>query len=145
MKLLNTVILLIAFCATRAQERGYKKIDHQVHEIHGLSSVDFQVDGLPHQVKSTKGSRILVDIVIHSNVQSEAVLNYLMKEGRYAMETIIDHTTQQLQFIPKELGTIVVKGKPLVEEISYIFYVPEQLPFSVSPSLLSDPGTLAKK
>lgn len=145
MKLLNVVIFLFATISLCAQQRGYKKIDHQVHEIHGLSSVDFQVDGLPHEVKSTKGTRILVDIIIHSNVQSEAVLNYLMKEGRYAMETVIDKTTHRLQFIPKELGVIVIKGKPLVEEISYIFYVPEQLPFTVSPSVVSDPGALAKK
>lgn len=145
MKLLNVIILFFASVALIAQERGYKKIDHQVHEIHGLSSVDFQVDGLPHEVKSTKGTRILVDIIIHSNVQSEAVLNYLMKEGRYAMETLVDKTTHRLQFVPKELGVIVIKGKPLVEEISYIFYVPEQLPFTVSPSVISDPGALAKK
>ena len=55
------------------------------------------VDGLPHEVKSTKGTRVLVDI-IHSNVQSEAVLNYLMKEGRYVMEATIDKTTQKLHF-----------------------------------------------
>lgn len=145
MKLLNIVILLFASANLFAQERGYKNIDHQVHEIHGLSSVDFQVDGLPHEVKSTKGTRILVDIIIHSNVQSEAVLNYLMKEGRYAMETIVDKTTQRLQFVPKELGVLVIKGKPLVEEISYIFYVPEQLPFTVSPSVISDPSAFAKK
>ena len=145
MKLINVIFLLFASASLIAQERGYKKIDHQVHEIHGLSSVDFQVDGLPHEVKSTKGTRILVDIIIHSNVQSEAVLNYLMKEGRYAMETVVDKTTHRLQFVPKELGVIVIKGKPLVEEISYIFYVPEQLPFTVSPSVISDPGALAKK
>ena len=145
MKLINVIVLLFATVALYAQDRGFKKIDHQVHEIHGLSSVDFQVDGLPHEVKSTKGTRVLVDIIIHSNVQSEAVLNYLMKEGRYVMEATIDKTTQKLQFSPKELGVIVIKGKPLVEEISYIFYVPEQLPFTVSPSELTNAGALAKK
>ena len=42
MKLINVIVLLFATVALYAQDRGFKKIDHQEGEIYGLSSVDFR-------------------------------------------------------------------------------------------------------
>lgn len=101
------------------------KNTHQTIITDNIESVRINIKDATVEIKETKGSRILVETNIVLSVPNEALLNFVIENGRYELVQIINATTRQLTIeSKKDKNIIVVKGEACAERISYIIYVP---------------------
>jgi len=106
--------------------QGVRRVSHQAFVTTEASSVRFQIDPSVVEVRSTKGSRVMVETNIHMNVKSMPLLDFAIGTGRYELESEMQGSI--LVITPKErVHPIMMKGEPVEETVTYILFMPDGL------------------
>lgn len=101
----------------------------QTFNINDAESLSVNLNSSNIQIKYTKGSRILVETTIETSLDNPPLLEFLVQQGRYDLTKEYNPNTRSLSLFnkKKEKDVIIVKGKQLEEELTYIIYVPNKL------------------
>ena len=109
------------FCCAQVSQKAYQTIvvgDTEVLKI--------AIEGAVVEVKPTKGRRVLVETSVVLSVPNQALLDFVVKKGRYNLDQMMDAANRTFSLAsPKGQNVIIVKGEECEERISYIVYVPE--------------------
>jgi hypothetical protein len=86
------------------------------------------IEGATVEFKETKGSRVLVETIVKLSVPNEALLNFVIGNGRYELVQTKDDSKRELLLeAKKNKNVILVKGEACAEVVSYIIYVPSSM------------------
>jgi len=112
------------FLSTTTAAQGVRRVSHQAFVTTEASSVRFNIDPSLIEVRSTKGSRVMVETNIHMNVKSMPLLDFAIGTGRYELESEMQGSILVIK--PKErTHPIMMKGEPVEETVTYILFMPE--------------------
>ncbi|CAA6799548.1 MAG: Unknown protein [uncultured Aureispira sp.] len=113
-------LFLSHFCLGQVSKKTYQTI-----LANNVDLVKIHIEGANVEVKETKGSRILVETVIRLSVPNEALLNFVIKNGRYTLVQTQDESRRELLLeVKKDKNVILVKGEACTEQVTYTIYVP---------------------
>jgi len=138
------VLTLLAFVAAYAfcSAQMHKQTVHRTFVVENITQVRLQLTGNV-EIRETKGSRVLVEITAAAAVPNEAMMNFLVENGRYEVASDVDATAGTLTLTTqKPKNVLMVKGQECKEEISYVVYLPASIKFvnkEVSTSSNSKP------
>jgi hypothetical protein len=77
-------------------------------------------------IKNIKGSRVIIEMLIHISSPNTNLLEFIAKNGRYDLNKSFNDETQTLILAAKKHKDIItIKGKEISEQVSYVIYVPE--------------------
>ncbi len=80
------------------------------------------------QIRSTKGSRIIVETVVKISSSNGNLLEFMQNTGRYELEQHLDADQKLLLLSAKRLkNVVVVKGEEIQETLSYTIYLPSSI------------------
>lgn len=128
----SIIIALFAFNFSVAQA---SEVAHETILAQGIEQVKFDLNTKNIEVKRTKGSRIIVESSIKISIPNPTLLKYLVKSGRYQLETSIDAATGTMTISRKKnTNVLIVKGKECQEEFKYTVFLPENIQFANSSS-----------
>ncbi len=125
------IFTLLAFVAayTFCSAQMHKQTVHRTFVVENITQVRLQLTGNV-EIRETKGSRVLVEITASAAVPSEAMMNFLVENGRYEVISDIDATAGVLTLTTqKPKNVLMVKGQECKEEISYVVYMPTSIKF----------------
>lgn len=131
MKIILTIISM--FCITFAcfsqnlANTSASGIYHKTITANNIQQVNLDVEGNVN-IKSTKGSRILVEVNIKIGVPNKNLVDYLIKSGRY--DLVVERKENVGEMIissKKTKNVLMVKGKECKEELEYTIFLPEQI------------------
>jgi hypothetical protein len=130
MKALFNTLLLILFMANFCNAQFSQTI-HRTYVLEAnINQVKLNLNSTNIQYRETKGSRVMVEMLISADVPNEAMMNFLIENGRYELNSQNDMTSSTLTLSSvKPANVIVVKGKECKEEVSYIVYLPSTVKF----------------
>jgi hypothetical protein len=99
---------------------------NEIISVANIETINLDLDSDDIEIKETKGSRIIIESHIKlTTVSNNAMLDFLVNSGRYALENKTDATTQTLNITrKKEKNVLLVKGKECEEIIRYNILVP---------------------
>jgi hypothetical protein len=107
------------------------KTIHQTFPVDNASKIVLNVVGTEIDVRETKGSRVLVETTVRLSISNDRLLDYVVNSNRYDLIKTIDPLTKELVLSsPKGNNMIIVKGKEVMEEVSYVFYLPTALRYA---------------
>jgi hypothetical protein len=93
-----------------------------------IDLIKINIVGASVELKETKGSRILVETVIKLSVPNEALLDFVIGNGRYELIQTEDQSKRELLLeAKKNKNVILVKGEACAEIITYTIYVPSSM------------------
>lgn len=91
-------------------------------------SLKIDIEGAEVELKETKGTRILVETSIELSLPNEALLNFVVEQGRYELTKSVDAMSRQLSLQSKKnKNVIVVRGETCREKVVYTIYVPNTI------------------
>lgn len=89
-------------------------------------NINLAVESTDIVVKSIKGSRIVIEMLINISSPNTRLLEFIAKDGRYDLEKSFDDKTQTLTLSEKKhKDVITIKGEEITEQVSYVIYVPK--------------------
>lgn len=125
-KLLFTSLLCLIFshfCLGQVSKKTYHTIIANNTEV-----IRINIEGATVELKETKGTRILVETAIKLSVPNEALLNFVVDNGRYELVQTKDESTRELLLeAKKDKNVILVKGELCAESVVYTIYVPSSM------------------
>ncbi|WMX16278.1 hypothetical protein [Aureispira sp. CCB-E] len=125
-KLLFTCLLcffLTHLCIAQVSKKTYQTIIASDIDVLRLNIEDATVE-----LKETKGTRILVETAIKLSVPNDALLNFVIGNGRYELVQTKDVSKRELLLeTKKDKNVIVVKGEICAESVVYTIYVPASM------------------
>lgn len=114
------------FLSTTLVAQGVRRVSHQAFVTTEASSVRINIDPSLIEVRSTKGSRVMIETNIHMNVKSMPLLDFAIGTGRYELESEMQGSILVIE--PKErTHPIMMKGEPVEETVTYVLFMPEGL------------------
>ena len=101
------------------------KKTHQTIILGNAEAIKISIKDATVEIKETKGTRILIETSILLSVPNEALLDFVIENGRYELVQIMDEASRELSIeSKKDNNVIVVKGETCKEHITYTIYVP---------------------
>lgn len=101
---------------------------NQTFSSMNATNITMDVDDSEILVKTIKGSRIVIEMLINVSSPNTRLLEFIAKGGRYDLEKSYDDNTQTLTLSSKKNKNIItIKGEEIEEQISYVIYVPENI------------------
>lgn len=111
------------FCLGQVSKKTYQTII-----ANNTSLIKINIKGGTVSLKETKGSRVLVETMIKLSVPNEALLNFVISNGRYELIQKKDDSKRELLLEEKKnRNVILVKGEACAEVVSYTIYVPSSM------------------
>lgn len=108
------------FCLGQVSKKTYQTII-----AHNTDVIRINIEGATVELKETKGTRILVETSIKLSVPNEALLNFVIGNGRYELVQTKDESKRELLLeAKKDKNVILVKGELCAESVTYTIYVP---------------------
>jgi len=108
------------YCLGQVTKKAYQTI-----LANNTDLVKIHIEGSNVEIKETKGSRILIETRIRLSVPNEALLSFVIENGRYKLVQTKDEPRRELLLEEKkDKNVILVKGEACIERISYTIYVP---------------------
>ena len=121
-------ILLLAVSITFGQASN---VSQEIISTAGAAQLILDLGTEHITIKSTKGSRILVETNISLSNPNEKMLDFLISSGRYSLIVSNDPASGALTITRKRnLNILIVKGVECVETYSYVIFVPESISFT---------------
>lgn len=121
-------ILLLAVSITFGQASN---VSQEIISTAGAAQLILDLGTEHITIKSTKGSRILVETNISLSTPNEKMLDFLISSGRYSLIVSNDPASGALTITRKRnLNILIVKGVECVETYSYVIFVPESISFT---------------
>ena len=113
------------------QKTKFSQTIHRTYVIEAnINQIKLNLNSTNIQNRETKGSRVMVEMLISADVPNESMMNFLIENGRYELNSQNDMSTSTLTLSSvKPANVIVVKGKECKEEVSYIVYLPSTVKF----------------
>lgn len=122
------IILLFAFSYSYGQASD---VVHETINVQGIEQVKLNLGTKDVEIKSTKGSRIIVESRITISLPNETLLKYLIDSGRYGLETSTDLATGALTLTRKRnTNVLIVKGAECEEKFAYTIFIPETIKYT---------------
>lgn len=118
---------LLFFIATRT---AHAQVQQQVSEHliiqEDIKYIHIRLPKKDVEIKSTKGSRILLEAKITLAVDNVGLLAFFVQSGRYnfAMQKDEIQETIEIMNLAPSKGVLIKKGKEIEETIKYTIYVP---------------------
>jgi len=120
--------MLLAFSFSFGQASN---VAHETITVNGIEQIKLDLGTKDVEIKSTKGSRIIVESRVTISLPNETLLKYLIESGRYGLETSIDAATGTMTLARKRNSNIlIVRGEECEERFSYIIFVPETIKYT---------------
>lgn len=121
-------LLLFAFLfvgALAANAQLARKGTQQAFSTEGVNTIRFNIDPNQVEVRTTRGTRVLVEINVAIN-GTMPLLDYAIGTGRYNMTAVTEGST--LTISPNDRNqAIIIRGETIREELTYTIYMPEHL------------------
>lgn len=112
------------------------QISHTVHRTYvadNINQVKLNLTGDRIEVRETKGSRILVEMMVRADVPNETMMKFLVDNGRYELIQEVDAESGLLTLTTKQPSNVLmVRGKECREQIAYIVYLPPRIKYAMS-------------
>ena len=78
--------------------------------------------------RTTKGQRIIIETSVELSVPNEALLNFIINNGRYELSCQINERTKQMVLSSKRnRNMLIIKGEECQEKVIYTIFVPPTL------------------
>jgi hypothetical protein len=78
--------------------------------------------------RSTQGKRIIIETSVELSVPNEALLNFIINNGRYELLCQINERTKQMVLSSKRnRNLLIIKGEECKEQVTYTIFVPPAL------------------
>lgn len=124
-------IFLILFFLMVALHCSYGQISKKTYQTiiaDNAETVKINIQDADVELKETKGTRILIETSIQLSVANEALLNFVIENGRYELVQTVDAAARELVIASKsDKNVIVVKGETCKEHITYTIYIPASM------------------
>lgn len=97
--------------------------------ISDVSTINLDLGSDDIEIRETKGSRVIIESHIRlETINNTTLLEFLVKSGRYALESKMDATTQALTITRKKNSNVLlIKGEECKEIMRYIILVPSSV------------------
>lgn len=119
------VLLLFIFSFTNSYAQANLKFN-QTFSSMNAANINLDVANSTVVVKTIKGSRIVIEMLITISSPNTLLLDFIAKGGRYDLEKSFDDKTKTLTLSAKKHKDIItIKGEDISEQVSYVIYVPE--------------------
>ena len=90
--------------------------------------VDLDIKSNDIIIKTIKGSRIVIEMLINISSPNMNLLEFIAEGGRYDLKKSFNDETKTLILTAKKHKDIItIKGKEIKEEVSYVIYLPESM------------------
>ncbi|MCH2023386.1 MAG: hypothetical protein MK207_13000 [Saprospiraceae bacterium] len=100
----------------------------QAFHSSNVNSISFRVVNPNIEIKSITGPVIVVETYVQISASNYNLLKYMIKKGRYNLNSKIDDMSKNMTLLDKELTKeIIIGGEKVEEEIKYVIYVPEHI------------------
>ena len=130
--ILFALFLSFTACFAFAQSTD---VAHETINAQGVEQVKFDLGTKDVVVKTTKGSRIIVESRVTISIANETLLKYLIDSGRYGVENNIDASSGVMTIARKRSkNVLIVKGQECEEKFSFTIFLPEGIKFTESSS-----------
>lgn len=117
------MLLVLSFSTSYAQAN--LKFNQTFSSMNAVN-VNLDVESKDVVIKTIKGSRIVIEMLINISSPNSNLLEFIAEGGRYDLEKSFNDETQTLILAAKKHKNIItIKGKEISEEVSYVIYVPE--------------------
>ena len=118
-------IFLLSFSNSYAQAN--LKFNQTFSSMNAVN-VDLDVKSKEVVIKTIKGSRIVIEMLINISSPNTNLLEFMAKSGRYDLEKSFNSETQTLVLTATNHKNIIsIKGKEISEQVSYVIYLPETM------------------
>jgi hypothetical protein len=130
MKLYTYITLIIClFAVSNSYSQATLKFN-QTFASQDAIKINMDVDSDNIQIKTIKGSRIVVETLIKISSSNTRLLEFIADGGRYNLDKSFDSRKSELNLISKKNKDIIrIKGETITEEFVYVIYVPETTAF----------------
>lgn len=104
---------------------------NQTFSTFKATTLKLHVNSQNIQIKSTKGSRVIVEISVEISSPNYNLLEFMQKMGRYELKQQMDAAHKVLILSTKRLeSAIVIKGEEIHEKINYTVYLPNTIKYA---------------
>ncbi len=125
------LILLVNCCFLTAALAQVTRTASQTITAGTATTVNLDLGSNDVEIAETKGSRIIVEASIGlDKLDNVNLLEFVIKTGRYELESKLDNTTQTLTITRKKnLNILMVKGQECKENVKYKILIPSSVKF----------------
>lgn len=110
-------------CLGQVSKKTYQTIIAKDTEV-----IRINIKGATVELKETKGTRILIETQVKLAVPNEALLDFVISNGRYELIQTKDQSKRELLLeAKKNKNAILVKGEACLEIVGYTIYVPNSM------------------
>ncbi len=125
-RLLSTSLLCWC-CISYSYGQMAKKISQTI-EIGKAETLRLDVPNAKILWRTTKGTRIIIETSVELSVPNEALLNFIINNGRYELLCQVNERTRQMVLSSKRnRNMLIVKGEECQEHVIYTIFVPPTL------------------
>lgn len=119
---------LFCWCCVSLSFAQMTKRTSQTVEISNAKTLRLDVPNAKVYWRTTKGRRIIIETQVELSVPNEALLNFIMNNGRYELTCRINERTKQMVLSSKrDRNILIVKGEECQENVVYTIFVPSSL------------------
>ena len=135
MKRLYLTIILLLILLQTGQSQATTTLN-QTFSSMGAVLVDLDVPPANVTIKTTKGSRIIVESSIKLSVPNERLLQFLVKANRYQLQPKYKAEDQLLLLQQKRPeSAVVIRGEEVLEKVHYTLYLPQHTAYAKQPKV----------
>ncbi len=95
-KAIPTFLVLILFTTSLLVGQTSKKMAEHIALVECVTKLKIELPQNKVDLRSTKGSRILVETNVSLSLSNEHLLGYLIETGRYNLKTTVDNTNHTM-------------------------------------------------
>lgn len=122
------LLLLVGFSNSQAQA---SLTLNQTFSTLKATTIKLDVNSQNIQIKSTKGSRIIVEAAVQISSSNYNLLEFMQNTGRYELEQQLDADRKLLILSTKRLkNVVVIKGEEIRETLNYTIYLPSTIKYA---------------
>lgn len=123
-----TLFLAIGIVSSMAQA---SLTFNQTFSTLNATTLELQLNSENIQIKSTKGSRIIVEAAVTLSSPNYNLLEFMHKSGRYELKQQLDTNRKVLILSLKRINSaMVIKGEEIQETINYTIYLPNTIKYT---------------
>lgn len=119
---------LLCLCCIGLSYGQLAKKTSQTIEIGKAETLRLDVPNAKILWRTTKGKRIIIETSVELSVPNEALLNFIINNGRYELLCQINERTKQMILSSKRnRNMLIIKGEECKEQVTYTIFVPPTL------------------
>lgn len=122
-----SILILFVLSFNNSYAQANLKFNQTFSSMNAVN-MNLNVENSAVVIKTIKGSRVVIEMLIGISSPNTNLLEFIAKEGRYDLEKSFDEETQTLILAAKKHKDIItIKGQEISEEVSYVIYIPETM------------------